>query len=350
MEPRLPTFSQRLLPLAKALLLVLVLIHCNNINANQTAPAAPDGAISRGLDFLVTQQNPDGSFGSAQKPALTGLALLDFLSAGHTADVGKYGPAVRASIDWLLGAAQPDGSFGPAERPMFSQAIATLAIAEAYGVEGGEDCRRRMTDALTRSVRLILHAQDMKKPADLAGGWGLTPDAAESNLPTTAWIAMALRAAQDVGIDVPHANVQRAVAFTLGCYDAKQKAFAFQPHQAPAASFTGAAGIILRLLDPRNTVRFRDGRDAYRYLASHPVGLKAPYAYASFYLTTDAAWLAADATWAAVSKTTSNRLLPLQQQDGGWPASDEGPGRMYTTGLALFTLTVAENILPIYQR
>jgi hypothetical protein len=38
--------------------------------------------------------------------------------------------------------------------------------------------------------------------------------------------------------------------------------------------------------------------------------------------------------------------------DGGWPQSRNGeePGRNYATSMALLTLAVPQNLLPIYQR
>src|SRR5688500_9885145 len=57
-------------------------------------PAGLDAAIDHGLLFLQRQQKEDGSF-DAQGPAaaMAGLAVLAFLSNGHTPELGRYGPS-----------------------------------------------------------------------------------------------------------------------------------------------------------------------------------------------------------------------------------------------------------------
>src|SRR5258708_33902251 len=97
---------------------LLLMLLCCRAFAQESVSPAHEAVVNRGLDFLAAHQNRDGSFGATQKPALTGLALLSFLSAGHTPDVGKHGAVVRSAIGVLLNAAQPDGSFGRDDRPM----------------------------------------------------------------------------------------------------------------------------------------------------------------------------------------------------------------------------------------
>ena len=328
----------------------LLLLLCAGALAQDSISPAHEAAVNRGLDFLAAQQNRDGSFGATQKPALTGLALLSFLSAGHTPDVGKHGTVVRSAIQFLLNTAQPDGSFGREERPMYGQAIATLALSQAWGVESSEEDRRRTAAVLNNSVRLILKAQDVKKSNDFSGGWRYAPDAADSDLSLSGWNVLALRAAQDVGINVPGANSQKAVQFVLRCYDGKEKGFAYQPHQPASANCTAIGLTCLHLLELRNANRHAEARDAVRFLTTHPVSDKTEYFYYGLYVTTHAAYEVGDPAWPAISKENFPRLLKLQQPDGGWPATAEGPGRAYTSSLALMTLTIPYRLLPLYQR
>jgi prenyltransferase beta subunit len=329
---------------------LLLFLFCPRALGQDGISPAHEAAVNRGLDFLASQQNRDGSFGATQKPALTGLALLSFLSAGQTPDVGKHGTVVRSAIQFLLNVAQADGSFGRDDRPMYGQAIATLALAQAWGVESSEEDRRRTASVLSNSIRLILRAQDVKKSSDFSGGWRYAPDAADSDLSLTGWNVLALRAAQDVGIDVPHANSQKAVQFVLRCYDAKEKGFAYQPHKPANVNCTAIGLTCLHSFESRNANRHAEVRDAVHYLATHPVADKAEYFYYGLYVTTHAAYEVGDPAWPAVSKENFPRLLKLQQPDGGWPAAAEGPGRVYTTSLALMTLTIPYHLLPLYQR
>jgi hypothetical protein len=335
---------------ARSFIALLILLHCNRLFAQDAVSAAHEAAVNRGLDFLAAQQNRDGSFGATQRPALTGLAILSFLSAGHTPDVGKHGIVVRSAIQYLLNSVHKDGFFGHEDRPMYGQAIATLALAQAWGVESSEEDRRRTATVVTNSVRLILRAQDVKKSTDFAGGWRYAPDAADSDLSLTGWNVLALRAAQDVGIDVPRANLQKAVQFVLHCYDEKAKGFAYQTHQPANVNCTAIGLTCLHALDPRNANRHAEAKEAAQYLATHAVPDKTDYFYYGLYVTTHAGYEAGGPAWPAVSKENFSRLLKLQQPEGGWPATAEGPGRVYTSSMALMTLTIPYHLLPLYQR
>src|SRR5262245_5074647 len=54
-----------------------------------------DKAVQRGLAFLANAQNRDGSWNSygGRSVAVTGLAVMAFLSAGHVPGEGRYGEA-----------------------------------------------------------------------------------------------------------------------------------------------------------------------------------------------------------------------------------------------------------------
>ena len=322
--------------------------------ADEAAPSGQDAAISRGLDFLASQQNPDGSFGPKQKPAITGLALMSFLAAGQTADVGRHGAIIRAAIDYLVSCAGRDGSFNPNhdEKPMYAQGIATLALSEAYGVEENEDYRRKIAGVLSRSVPLILKAQSVKKAAQFEGGWRYTVDATDSDLSLSGWNAMALRGCQEAGLRVPADSVRRAGEFVLKCFDSKNKGFAYQPGGNALASSTAVAVLCLHTLDDPTTnfARRRETDLGAAFLENNRVTDKTTNPYYSTYYTTLAAWQLGGAAWSRIAYPNLVRLLKLQQTDGGWPASDEGPGRAYTTSMALLSLTVSYHLLPIYQR
>ena len=73
------------------------------------------------------------------------------------------------------------------------------------------------------------------------------------------------------------------------------------------------------------------------------------------YYATQAAYQAGDSVWRDVSNVTFDKLIKeaQQQSDGGWPdvpGESAGAGRLYTTSMAVLTLSVPYCVLPIYQR
>jgi hypothetical protein len=306
-------------------------------------------AVRRGLEFLSKKQNGDGSFDAGEnRVAVTGLSVMAFLACGHPPDVGKYGLVVRGGIDFLVGRANAEGYFGKGSgKGMYDQGIVTLALAEAMGVENDEGRRRRIHAELVKAVKLILDAQAVAKPEPHAGGWRYTPTAADSDLSLSGWNALALRAAQDVGVEVPKEAVQKAVGYVLRCYHASEKGFSYQPGGGAQVGPTGIGVLSLYLLDGSERPEAAEGA---KWLAAHPVNDGTPFRYYAMYYATQAAHQAGGATWAAVSKAVNDQLLASQGKDGAWPKSAQEPEGPYSTTMALLTLSVPYRLLPAYQR
>jgi hypothetical protein len=318
-----------------------------------------DAAVDRGLAYLARQQHPDGSFdaypreakeGEGYRMATTGLAVLAFLSAGHTPDVGRYGMVVRNAADSLAAGVPEDGYVGKIDGGrMYGQAIVALALAQVYGVEPDPQRRVKQFDALNRMVGVIVKAQDVKKEQVYAGGWRYEPGAVDSDLSLSGWNALALRAAQDVGVPVPKEAVARAADFVARCYVKDRRGFGYTPGGEVRPGTTGTGVLCLYLLDRGERAEAKDGAKS---LAERPVEDDAKYAYYGLFYATQAAWQAGEDVWPAVSRVTLDRLVKLQSPDGGWPKEPAGsePGRVYRTAMAVLTLTVPYRLLPVYQR
>ncbi len=337
-------------------LLFAILIPATGIMAVPAAdPAIPpglDAAFSNGLDFLVTQQNADGSIGPTGGPRLatTGLSLLAFLAGGNTPDLGKYGSSVRAAIDFLIIQAQPDGYFGKVDGSrMYGQGIVTLALAEAYGVEDSEDGRQKIDAVLRKSAKLILDAQSIKKADPYPGGWRYEPQAVDSDISLCGWNALALRACKGVGIAVPTEAVEKAVQFVLRCHN-PTGGFGYQPGSPSLPSATGVGVLCLYLL---NGAERPEIADSLKFLREHPVDDQNNYLFYTIYYATQAAFQAGDADYAAIAAPNFVRLFKSQMPDGGWPephGQETAGGRTYTASMALLALAVPYRLLPIYQR
>jgi hypothetical protein len=317
-----------------------------------TAPSV-DAALQRGLEYLAKKQKPDGSFDAGEnKVAVTGLAVLSFLANGHAPDVGRYGLVVRGGVDFLLTQAQPDGYFGKSHgKGMYDQGIVALALAEVLGVETDPARRQKIHAELAKAVKVILDAQGVQKPDPHAGGWRYDRKSADSDLSLSGWNALALRAARDVGVDVPKDAVQKAVGFVLKCYNANEKGFSYQPGGGAQIGPTAIAVLSLYLLEGPDRPEVAEG---VKYLAAHPVNDGTPFLYYSMYYVTQAANQAGGTVWPAASKAAFERLLARQAKDGpdagSWPKSAQEPDGPYSTAMAVLTLSVPQRLLPAYQR
>jgi hypothetical protein len=314
-----------------------------------------DQSVASALMFLAAQQADDGSFdggpGGAPKIAMTGLSLLAFLSAGHTPDVGRHGLVVRRAADYLTNVAPADGYFGRVDGSrMYGQGIATLALAEVYGVEPDPQRRARMRAAVERAVGLILSAQDVEKQELHSGGWRYEPQSTDSDLSVAGWNLTALRAARGIGIQVPKSSIDAGIEYVLKCWRADQGGFAYQPQAEATAGMTGVAVTVLCLLDSPSRPELGA---AGNLLARAAAAEQMRFSCYSIYYTARGAMELGDPIWSSVWTATRDKLLSRQRpEDGGWPVSRSGdePGRIYSTGMAVLTLTIPMRLLPAYQR
>jgi hypothetical protein len=320
-------------------------------DVSPTPPPNVDKAVARGLEYLASQQKKDGSL-TDQGPriAITSLGVLSFLAAGETPDLGKRGSTLRAAIDFLIQQAPSDGYFGKVDGSrMYGQAMATLALAQAWGVEQTDSRRARIRDVVKNGARVILDAQRINKPDQFAGGWRYEPQSPDSDISLSGWNALALRACLGDGLDIPRDSASNAIKFVLKCHR-KEGGFSYQPGGGDiTVASTGAAVLCLYLLKADASPERADG---LKYLRDHPVDDQTRYPYYATYYMVHALLQSEDNAAADSLNRALDRLLKMQLPDGSWPQSKSGeePGMQYATAMAILTLEAPYRLLPVYQR
>jgi prenyltransferase beta subunit len=327
--------------------------------ADEGLPAGLESSVSKGLNFLAQQQDPEGFFdgGGSSKILTTARAVLAFLGSGNVPDVGKYGLKVRQALEWLLSQQTSQGGFGTLrQRGMRGHGMATLALAQAYGVDTNSERRVRIRAALEKAVAVILAAQQVAKSnSSYDGGWNDVPDSADSTLSVTLMQLLALRSCQDIGLTVPGQSFKSAGEFVLRCHDSGGGGFGPAPGRGPQLASTAAAMVCLRLLDP-TAERLRQLEAGAKFVASRPIDDNAPIGYASVNVVTLCTFGTGGAAWSGVGRNVVARLIRMQEKDGGWPVIPVAAGaartsnRTSATAAALQALTTPYQLMPIYQR
>lgn len=404
-------------------------------DASQAAPAATAAsavsaderndagkAILYGLRWLARHQNPDGSWSpttianvcASEDPlyhpteayskrydeGLTGLALLCFLRAGFSdaslldivdTTTGKryrLGDIVGNGLRWLVNKQKPDGSFC-SDRPfMYSEAIAGMAVAEAYGLTRSDAWK----DSAQRSMDFIQAAQRPSPKGEGLWGWRygsrqeierfvqggemteeLKQELYLADSSVTGWCTMALGSGRAAGLDVKADTMQGALAFTK-FVTAHNGRVGYLDRRGAGATVTGphdhftyhptamsALGMCTR--------RFagEDGADKFHDLAAKQVVKDLPLItpdrlsidYYYWYVGTlalspfdgEGAAPESDRYWKPWSKAVIDAVLALQDHtpnactNGGWMVPDRwcrDSGPIYTTALNLLTLEVCD--------
>jgi hypothetical protein len=338
-------------------LLVTPLVWAVVLLLAQAAPAADrepkvDAAVNAAVEFLVKQQADDGSLRLAAPPRVsdTAAALLAMLSAGNVQDVGRDGLVVRRAVDSLVSIAPDDGNFGRLDSSgTRGQSIAIIALAEAFAVEPDPQVRARIRVILNRATGVILRTQILPAAKDSPGGWPATaPAPADARLISTAWSLLALRAARNVGMDIPQANIDRGVAFIMSC-QVRAGEFADQPGDSASFASTAAAATAIWLLQ---------AKDASQVLASAaPVLQKmttedADPPFVGIFFATEAVMNFSQAAWPGAWAAYRDAILAKQESDGGWPAADPAApnGRIESTSIAILALTRQDRLLTTFEK
>jgi len=340
-------------------------------------------AIRRGLDYLMTHQNKDGSWdgdigfklnqryeverNSRPHVGVTALAGIAFLAGGHLPERGRYGKAVSKAVDFVLGCVNDEGYITKYGTRMYSHAFATLFMAEIYGMTRRSEVERKLQEAVT----LIVKCQNKM------GSWRYKPFAPESDMSVTVCQLMALRAARNVGIKVPKSTIDRAVRYVLNSYVGEHEmsrhryytyydryykvdrgAFYYQIYQNGSAaglrsSFSlTAAGIAslynageysedklqhsLRYLQNTHSIVTEDYQGHYFYWYGH-------------YYAVQAMYTAGEPYWSRYKERIFDELLNLQRSDGHWD-NFVGPGEHLATAVASIILQIPMGYLPIFER
>jgi hypothetical protein len=297
-------------------------------------------ATARALAWLASKQNSDGSWSESRyphNPAITSFAVLAFLSQGHLPNQGVYGKEIARATRFLLSCSGPDGYLvGTRGGNMYAHAMATLALAELYGLTNDAQIR----PVLKKAVDLIVSAQNSE------GGWRYSPRPSGADISVTIMQVMALRAARNAGLHFNDATLDRAIAYIKRCYNPRTGGFSYQPGSSPGFARTAAGVCVLQLTGkyqadeiPRAVQYLKDNFDSREH-----------YWYGHYYAS-HAMHQIGGKEWRAWYERMLNAFLPLQQSDGSWGNRDSSSaGPVYQTAIAVIALSVPMNYLPIFQR
>jgi hypothetical protein len=313
-----------------------------------------DESIVRALRYLAQRQQPSGawsidSFG--ESTAATSLAVMSFLAAGHAPGEGPYGQVITRGVEFVVSCQAGNGMLVKAtgHGPMYDHGISTLMLAEVSGMVPERQAvpTRR---ALEKAVRLILQAQVVPKPENQRGGWRYAPQSADSDLSVTAWQLLALRAAKDIGCDVPAENIEMAVGYVKRCCGRDGRGFGYQPGQGSTLVLSGTGLLALQVCGEEDSAEVHRTAD---FLDFRPIRFQDGWFNYGIYYTTIGMYKRGGDNWKNARPLLFKELLSHQSPDGSWASGNPNEnqwGRIYCTSMSVLALSVEYEYLPIYQR
>ncbi len=292
--------------------------------------------VKKGLDYLARTQSEDGSWKGnyGRTPGVVGLCALAFMAHGEEAGAGEYGKVLERAIGYIMRSQNDSGLLAAGGSPMYSHGFATLALAEAYGMHPSKDLGK----VLKKAVDLTISAQNAQ------GGWRYSVGDTSSDITVTGCQMMALRAAQNAGIEVPKEVIQKGVAYVKAC-SSPDGGFSYQANRSGSGvARTGIGVTILSLCGEYKSEEVKRGAD---YLSSRPLE-RHNYMYYGAYYCSQAMFQVGGKYWKDWNRQVSRVLIEGQRADGSWPGSTGGVE--CCTAMALLALEISWRFLPIYQR
>ena len=301
-------------------------------------------AVERALNWLARHQESDGRWdgerfqGQNADAAITGLATLAFLCAGHTQTVGRYKATVRKAVNWIVSQQDADGCIGSGfEGELgYHHAICGLALAEDYSMTRIERVREAAQKAVDWSI-------DMHQREDSGSGFSRKR---ASNTAVAAWFVMQLKSAQTGCLRIDRTAIQ-GVREWLERVPAKPAGrVSYCEGRESMGEKTAVTAFCRQLLGwEKNDLSVRGAVEWL--MVSLPRWDKPNFRY--WYFGTLAMFLMGRECWKAWDGAARQMLVRHQCKDGSWdpagPWSELG-GRVYTTALGAMCLQIHSRSVP----
>lgn len=358
-----------------------------------------ESAVERALAWLARAQGIDGGWHAAEhgagrvpsaannrthseyrhnaglkaNTAMTGLALLAFLGAGHTHIDGQYKEVVTRGLLYLKDQQLPSGDLSGRDQVgreptvrfarMYSHGMAALALTEAYGMTGDPV----LLPSVQSACKYTLGAMNPR-----TGGWRYEfPTDDPGDMSQFGWQAMLLKSSanhQAISLAPQTRMVMQRFMDSvstgrhggLGIYRPKAGQMAASEQATPAMTAELLASRLL-LSFPITPLAAEEGQ---RMILKNLPGLSEENLYYWYYATLAMYQLRGDGELNSQSQLAWNQWndslkqqlcstqVPGGQEEGSWnPSCLWGGygGRVYSTAVACMCLEVYYRYLPMYK-
>lgn len=314
-----------------------------------------DGEVVKGDDDFTAHCPPgEVCFGECAyweaDTGLTGLALLAYLGAGYTHKEGKYAATITKGLNFLMSQQKPDGDLRGVSTTvgMYCHAMATLALCEAYALSLDDRLRVRAE----RAVGFLARSR-----AEDGQAWRYAPRAPIGDTSILGWVVMALKSAREVGIPIANqASLEKGATVWLDRVAAgKNRGLGrYQPWEEPTPTMTAEAWVCRQFLGIGGPGP--SSSEAAAHLLEHESDRGDTNVYYWYYATL-AMYQHGGQPWRQWNDRLRDRLVDLQRksghQAGSWDPDDSvygaRGGRIYCTALATLSLEVYYRYLRLYD-
>jgi len=343
-----------------------------NLLAKHGGNRATESAVDRALAWLARNQDADGHWdahklegqGIKGDTAITGLALLAFLGAGHTEKIGKYRDNVKRGVAWLIKQQNAQGLLFAAGDNCtlgYAHGIAGLALAEAAGMGRIEETKAAAQKAVDYSTEIFQAGKGSEKL-----GWRYSPKEL-GDISVSGWFIMQLKSAKMAGLKVDQLAFEGANKYIDTVeYEKPKKDDPYSGHKyGYIADGNGPNGIRVKCAHNNTAI----GCLGKLFLGTKPdelqgavewfvkegglPGTKKPQYYFWYYGTLCTFQMGGD-VWKQWNEAMKKTLLDSQckggDKDGSWDPLGDSPENCERIGGRVFTTAIGALCLEVYYR
>ena len=313
-------------------------------------------AVSKALEWFKTKQQPDGSWGSQYKGAMTGMALLAYFGRCETPDSPFYGDTVMKGIFYLVELSKKhDGMMATSKGigAVYEHGIACYALGEMYTLARlGNKSLPGMREAFEKGCEIIVKKQ---LPT---GGWGYNADGTyrdngASDPSVTGWHYQALKAAKLGSAKVTnlHQSIDRCTKY-LASIQTKDGGFGGPNREAGAYTqwtMTGVGVLGLQTLGHGKSAEIKKGiKWSYDFFQKEKptwadVNLYSWYYFAQIFFQDGGV------AWKFWNDTALPEILTHQEKNGSWRSPTNVHGAQ-AEGNDLYPTALCTLMLEVYYR
>ena len=307
-------------------------------------------AVDKAIEWLATNQETNGNWSIAKHGGRAGhdvgataFALLTFFGRGERHDKEcHYQGTVSNGVKWLVG--QQNRLTGdlrgprPPSQGMYDHSIASLALAEAYGLTKDEN----LYEPAQSAIDFLVDSQNVTD-----GGWRYTPGQ-EGDLSVAGWAIMALKSAYLSGLHVPESTFEGIRKWLHAVAKGQEGGmYQYQPGRglgSPAMVATGYFCSQLMGLSPNTPKSFETAGHLRK------VGLRTGDIYYMYYGTL-CSYQNQGPLWREWMGKMHKSLLKEQYSDGSWMLTaghGKSMGRAIVTSLVALSLQAHYRYTPLY--
>jgi hypothetical protein len=311
------------------------------------AKGGTEQAIIKGLKWLKSTQNPDGSWGKSRHIGMTGLALLAYLGHCETPESPEFGQNVRKGIMYLLNQGKDGGNLvGGGHSGVYEHAIATYALAEAYTLTRMGEIVPVLQPAVNRIIAGMNSSQ----------GWLYGYAGGDMDISVSGWQIQALKAAWLTGLTMPGLEecLDKAIQGMLASQHPSGEWKYRRSYGNPQPTLTGVGVLCLQFWKQGKTPQAEKG---IAHLAERAGSLSYSNGKVSlydWYYSTQACFQHGGQAWGRWNSGFSTEVLRNQSPDGSWRGEAGGQtdqhagadGLTYRSCLCILMLEVYYRYLP----